>query len=126
MKNILIINTGVFLSVAILHLMRAFYGWTAVVGGAEIGLGVSLLAVLLAGSLAWFNWRLVGLKSREVWLKLILVLLALDASAVLYSWSIDLTYFGLSRGVLLAIGLVEVVAVVGLAAYLGRVKKVYG
>jgi len=42
----------IFAVVAIAHAVRAFYGWDAVIGGVEIPLWFSWVAVVLAGYLA--------------------------------------------------------------------------
>ena len=46
----------VFLAIAILHLLRAIYGWEAMIASQEIPLWLSWLAVLVSGLLAWASF----------------------------------------------------------------------
>lgn len=48
--------SGVFLLVAVAHLMRAFYGWEAIVGGIAIPVSFSWVAVALAGYLGYRSY----------------------------------------------------------------------
>ena len=44
---------SVFLVIAVLHLLRAIYGWEAVINGYTLPMWLSWAAVLLAGFLAY-------------------------------------------------------------------------
>ena len=44
---------GIFLVIAVLHLLRSLFGWEAVIGGLVIPFWASWLAVLVAGFLAY-------------------------------------------------------------------------
>jgi hypothetical protein len=48
----------VFLIVAVLHLLRIIFGWPARIGGLDIPLWASWLALVVAGALAYFGFRL--------------------------------------------------------------------
>ncbi len=48
--------SGVFFLVAFAHLMRAVYGWEAVIGGVAIPVSFSWGAVLLAGYLGYRSY----------------------------------------------------------------------
>jgi hypothetical protein len=50
----------VFLIVAIAHAIRAFYGWDAIIGGVEIPVWYSWVAVVLAGYLAFRGFSMVN------------------------------------------------------------------
>jgi hypothetical protein len=57
-KTYVAVTTMVFLIVALLHLARLFAGWDAVIGGWEVPLWVSWLALLVSGFLAWSGFKL--------------------------------------------------------------------
>jgi hypothetical protein len=52
------ITAVVFLIVAVLHLLRIIFGWPARIGGLDIPLWASWLAILVTGGLAYFGFRL--------------------------------------------------------------------
>jgi hypothetical protein len=52
------VAAAVFLIVAVAHLLRIIFGWPAQIGGLDIPLWVSWLALVAAGGLAWFGFRL--------------------------------------------------------------------
>jgi hypothetical protein len=52
------ITAVVFLIVAVLHLLRIIFGWPASIGGLDIPLWVSWLALVVTGALAYFGFRL--------------------------------------------------------------------
>ena len=51
------ISAVVFLIVGLLHLLRIIFGWPAQIGGLNIPLWVSWLAVVVTGALAYFGFR---------------------------------------------------------------------
>lgn len=52
-------TTGaVFLIIEVLHLARLLYGWEAVIGGFRVPLWWSVVAVIVAGTLAYQAFRL--------------------------------------------------------------------
>jgi hypothetical protein len=53
-----IVTAVVFLIVAVLHLLRIILGWPARIGGLDIPLWVSWLAILVTGGLAYCGFRL--------------------------------------------------------------------
>lgn len=57
-----IISGIVFLSVAVLHALRLYYGWEAVIGGIALPLWVSSVAVIIAGALAYSAFQLAEKK----------------------------------------------------------------
>jgi hypothetical protein len=52
------ITAVVFLIMAVLHLLRIIFGWPARIGGLDIPLWASWLALVAAGALAYFGFRL--------------------------------------------------------------------
>ena len=50
-----IITAVVFLIVAVLHLLRIIFGWPAQIGGLDIPLWASWLALVVAGALKGLN-----------------------------------------------------------------------
>ena len=48
----------IFLVIAVLHLLRIVFGWSAVIGGWVVPQWVSWLAFLVAGYLAYEGFRL--------------------------------------------------------------------
>ena len=59
-KTYITITTAVFALIAILHLARIVYGWEAMIGGVEIPMWASWLAVLVAGILALKGWKKIA------------------------------------------------------------------
>ena len=55
-----IVTAVVFLIVAALHLARVIFGWPARIGGLDIPLWASWLALIVSGGLAYFGFRLSG------------------------------------------------------------------
>jgi hypothetical protein len=51
------ITAVVFLIVALLHLLRIIFGWSAEIGGVTIPMWVSWLALLVSAALAYFGFR---------------------------------------------------------------------
>ena len=52
-----IVTAAVFLIVALLHLLRAIAGWPARIGGLDIPLWASWVAIVVAGGLAYSGFR---------------------------------------------------------------------
>ncbi len=52
------VTLAVFSLIALLHAMRLVYGWSAVIGGLEVPMWLSGLAVILAGYLAYSAFKL--------------------------------------------------------------------
>jgi hypothetical protein len=52
------ITAVVFLIMAVLHLLRIIFGWPVRIGGLDIPLWASWLALVVAGALAYFGFRL--------------------------------------------------------------------
>ena len=51
------ITAAVFLVVALVHLLRIGFGWTAEIGDLVIPLWLSWLGLVVAGALAYFGFR---------------------------------------------------------------------
>jgi hypothetical protein len=51
------ITAVVFLIVALLHLLRAIFGWPAQIGDLSIPLWASWLALIVSAALAYFGFR---------------------------------------------------------------------
>lgn len=43
----------IFLLVALLHLARSAFGWSATIGGLDVPMWISWIAILVAGSMAY-------------------------------------------------------------------------
>ena len=52
------VTGALFLIVALLHLLRIVFGWSAVIGGLAIPIWASWLALVVTGALAYFGFRL--------------------------------------------------------------------
>ncbi len=57
-KTYLLVAAVFFTLTAALHLTRALYGWPAVIGGVEIPLWASWIALVIGGALAYFGFSL--------------------------------------------------------------------
>ena len=51
------ITAALFLVIAVLHLLRIIFGWPAQIGGLDIPLWASWLALVVSGALAYFGFR---------------------------------------------------------------------
>jgi uncharacterized protein YacL len=51
------ITAVLFLIMGLLHLLRIIFGWPAQIGGLNIPIWASWLAVLVTGALAYFGFR---------------------------------------------------------------------
>lgn len=47
----------VFALIAVLHALRLFYGWGAVIGGWTVPMALSWVALVVGGYLAWEGWK---------------------------------------------------------------------
>jgi len=54
-----------FAAFAVVHLIRIFQGWEAVIGGTTIPMWVSYAAVAICGLLAYGIWREAGKKPAD-------------------------------------------------------------
>jgi len=52
------VTSLIFLIIAVLHLLRAVYGWEAVINGYTIPVWASWVAVLVAGFLAFRGYQM--------------------------------------------------------------------
>lgn len=50
----------IFALVALIHLLRIYKGWAAVIGGWTVPMWVSWLGLVVAGGLAYFGISLAG------------------------------------------------------------------
>jgi hypothetical protein len=57
-KSFSLIAGLIFTIIALLHLLRIVYGWTAVIGGWIVPGWISWLALVIAGSLGYVGLRL--------------------------------------------------------------------
>lgn len=64
MKEQTFIKTAgaIFLVITLLQLARIMFGWQANIGGWEVPMGVSYIAVVLAGFLAYSAYKLVSVR----------------------------------------------------------------
>lgn len=51
------ITAVLFLVVALVHLLRIIFGWSAQIGGVTIPMWASWLALVVAGALTYFGFR---------------------------------------------------------------------
>jgi hypothetical protein len=58
------ITATVFLIVALLHLLRIIFGWSAQIGDLNIPLWVSWLGLIVSATLAYFGFRQNTLSGR--------------------------------------------------------------
>ena len=123
MKNLYIVNTAVFTSVAALHALRLAYQAPANVANFEIDLWLSAVALVGAGALAWLNWRQVAKHSRNDWLMLLLALIVVDAFIVFYSWVAEIAAWGISGDTWLWFVLIDLVLVAIVHGMVRRPKK---
>jgi hypothetical protein len=54
-KTFALLTGIIFALVALLHLLRIYMGWSAVIGGWTVPMWVSWLALVVAGGLAYFG-----------------------------------------------------------------------
>ena len=57
-KTYLRTTSFIFLVIVVLHLLRIVDGWEAVIGGYNLPLWISVVAVLLAGFLAFYGYKI--------------------------------------------------------------------
>lgn len=57
-KSFFNVTLVIFFLIALLHALRLVYGWSAVIGGFEVPMWLSGLAVVLAGYLAYSAFKL--------------------------------------------------------------------
>jgi hypothetical protein len=51
------ITAVLFLIIAVLHLLRIIFGWAAQIGGLDVPIWASWLALIVSGALAYFGFR---------------------------------------------------------------------
>lgn len=59
-KNYIVVTSVIFLIIFALHGARIFFGWDAMIGGWEVPMWLSWLAVAATGFLAYFGFSLGG------------------------------------------------------------------
>ena len=57
MKPITNLAIAIFILIAVMHLMRLVFGWEVTLSSLVIPMWVSVIALLIAGALAYFLWR---------------------------------------------------------------------
>ena len=55
----------IFSLVALLHLARIVFGWSAVIGGWSVPMWLSWIALIVTGALAYFGFSLARQSSRS-------------------------------------------------------------
>ncbi len=58
-QTYLTVSGFIFLAIAVLHGLRLYWGWEAVIGGVLVPLSVSWISVIIAGALAYSAFQLV-------------------------------------------------------------------
>jgi hypothetical protein len=61
----LLVSAVIFSLVALLHLARIVFGWSAVIGGWSVPMWLSWIALVVTGGLAYFGFSLAGQSSRS-------------------------------------------------------------
>ena len=56
-KQVAKISAIVFVVIAILHLIRVVLGWPAIIADFQLPVSVSLIAIVVAGYIAYENWK---------------------------------------------------------------------
>ena len=57
-RTFTIIASAIFTVVALLHVLRIFLGWPAVIGGWTVPMWLSWIGLVVAGGLSYFGIRL--------------------------------------------------------------------
>ena len=58
-RTFTIIASAIFAVVALLHVLRIFFGWPAVIGDWTVPMWLSWIGLVVAGGLSYFGIRLV-------------------------------------------------------------------
>lgn len=111
MRNLFIVNTAIFMSVAFLHALRAAYQAPVVIGSFELPLWLSGLAVVGSAVLAVLNWKQVVSPGKVEWLKLLMALIVVDIAILLYSWVAQLRYWNISGDTFLWFVIIDLVLI---------------
>jgi hypothetical protein len=61
----LLVSAAIFSLVALLHLARVVFGWSAVIGGWNIPMWLSWVGLIVAGALAYFGLSLARQSARK-------------------------------------------------------------
>jgi hypothetical protein len=64
-RAFLLATAIIFSLVALLHLARIVFGWSAVIGARSVPMWLSWIALVVAGALAYFGFSLAGQSSRS-------------------------------------------------------------
>lgn len=64
LKTVLWINVVLFSLIGILHLLRLLRGWPAQIGGWDLPLWLSVIALILSGVLVYFNGKHLTVKKK--------------------------------------------------------------
>jgi hypothetical protein len=59
-KTFTIVAGAIFAVVALLHVLRILMGWPAVIGGWEVPMWVSWIALVVAGGMSYFGLSLAS------------------------------------------------------------------
>ena len=59
-RTFVIVASVIFALVALIHLIRIYLGWPAVIGGWSVPMWASWVYLIVAGGLAYFGLRLSG------------------------------------------------------------------
>ena len=61
----LLVSAVIFSLVALLHLARIVFGWSAVIGGWSVPMWLSWVGIIVAGALAYFGFSLAAQSPRK-------------------------------------------------------------
>jgi phosphoglycerol transferase MdoB-like AlkP superfamily enzyme len=64
-RTYLLVSAAIFSLVALLHLARVVFGWSAVIGGWSVPMWLSWVALIVAGALAYFGFSLARQSARK-------------------------------------------------------------
>jgi len=119
-ENIAIVSAGIFACIGVLHLLRVILNLDLVVGSVSIATWVSILPVIGAIFLVYYNIKSIDVRSKIVWLKFIFTLLIVDAIIVFYFWFASLSYWGISKTGFGTLFIIELIAIIALAMYIKK------
>ena len=112
LKDILIVDTALFIVIALVHLLRLLLQTPIKVGDFSIPLWVSAAAVVLLFFLAMQNWISMPKKTTKTLAKIVAIIFAVDALFGVSAWFYGVEFLGFSGNLYLA-GIVFDLIVIG-------------
>jgi len=122
LKDVLIMNSVIFASVFIMHLLRFILKTPLKIGSLSIPIWFSVPAVILAGFLAWQNWTALGKKNSKLVAKVLAIAFILDGFFGICFWIAKLELWGISGNTFLFIAGIEAIIAAGLLWFVFKKK----